>query len=161
MVFSKKYCPIWIYDCVVSQSVNDFILYGVDLAQPCRKFAGGLSELFEEVSLEELVRASELVVQFLVEEKVNKNSTDLLANFSYYRFHFASKKYVENLVVFLALNYLMVSANIVAMKPSKTLKHTTMKLGRKLPSLAVQGGVWQHKQKSLICRTLRKIPVFK
>ena len=92
MVFSKKYCPIWVYDCVVSQSVSDFILYGVDLAQPCRKFAGGLSELFEEVSLEELVRASELIVQFLVEEKVNENSTDLLSNFSYYRFHFASKK---------------------------------------------------------------------
>ena len=92
MVFSNNYCPIWVYDCVVSQSVSDFILYGVDLAQPCRKFAGGLSELFEEVSLEELVRASELVVQFLVEEKVNKNSTDLLSNFSYYRFHFANKK---------------------------------------------------------------------
>ena len=92
MVFSKKYCPIWIYDCVVSQSVSDFILYGVDLAQPCRKFAGGLSELFEEVSVEELVRASELVVQFLVEEKVNEDSTDLLSNFSYYRFHFVSKK---------------------------------------------------------------------
>ena len=92
MVFSKKYCPIWVYDCVVSQSVSDFILYGVDLPQPCRKFAGGLSELFEEVSLEELVRASELVVQFLVQEKVNENSTDLLSNFSYYRFHYTSTK---------------------------------------------------------------------
>ena len=77
---------------MVSQSVSDFILYGVDLAQPCRKFAGGLSELYEEVSVEELVRASELVVQFLVEEKVNEDSTDLLSNFSYYRFHFASKQ---------------------------------------------------------------------
>ena len=92
MVFSKKYCPVWVYDCVVSQSVNDFILYGVDLAQPCKKFAGGLSELFEEVSLEELVRASELVVQFLIEEKINENSTDLLSNFSYYRFHYVNKK---------------------------------------------------------------------
>ena len=91
MMFSKKYCPIWVYDCVVSQSVSDFILYGVDLAQPCRKFAGGLSELFEEISLEELVRASELIVQFLVEEKINEDSTDLLSNFSYYRFHFVSK----------------------------------------------------------------------
>ena len=72
--------------------MSDFILYGVDLAQTCRKFAGGLSKLFEEVSLEELVWASALVVQFLVEEKVNENSTDLLSNFSYYRFHFASKK---------------------------------------------------------------------
>ena len=92
MMFSKKYCPMWVYDCVVAQSVNDFILYGVDLPQPCKKFAGGLSELFEEISLEELVRASELIVQFLVEEKINENSTDLLSNFSYYRFHFVSKK---------------------------------------------------------------------
>ena len=92
MMFSKKYCPIWVYDCVVAQSVSDFILYGVDLPQPCKKFAGGLSELFEEISLEELVRASELIVQFLVEEKINENSTDLLSNFSYYRFYFVSKK---------------------------------------------------------------------
>ena len=92
MVFSKKYCPVWVYDCVVAQTVSDFILYGVDLAQPCRKFAVGLTEVFEEVSLEELVRASELVVQFLIEEKINEESTDLLSNFSYYRFHYASKK---------------------------------------------------------------------
>ena len=41
---SQKHGPIWIYDCVVSQSVNDFILYVVDLTQPCKKFASGLSE---------------------------------------------------------------------------------------------------------------------
>ena len=69
MMFSKKYCPIWVYDCVVSQSVSDFNLYGVDLTQPCRKFASGLTELFEEVCLEESVRAPELAVQFLVEKK--------------------------------------------------------------------------------------------
>ena len=77
MVFSKKYCPVWVYDCVVAQSVSDFILFGVDLAQPCRKFAGGLTEVFEEVSLEELVRASELVVQFLIEEKINEGIKSL------------------------------------------------------------------------------------
>lgn len=91
MVFSKKYCPMWVYDCVVSQSVSDFILYGVDLAQPCKKFSSGLSDMFEEVSLEELVRSSEVIVQFLVEEKINENSIDLLSNFSYYRFYYVNK----------------------------------------------------------------------
>ena len=91
MVFSKKYCPMWVYDCVVSQSVSDFILYGVDLTQPCKKFANGLSDMFEEVSLEELVRSSEVVVQFLVEEKINENSIDLLSNFSYFRFYYVNK----------------------------------------------------------------------
>ena len=56
MAFFKKYCPVWVFDCVVAQSVSDFILYGVDLAQPCKKFAGGLTGIFEEVSHEELVR---------------------------------------------------------------------------------------------------------
>ena len=92
MVFSKKYCPVWVYDCVVAQSVSDFILYGVDLTQPCRKFAGGLNEIFEEISLEELVRSSELVVQFLIDAKINEGSIDLLSSFSYYRFHYAGKK---------------------------------------------------------------------
>ena len=114
--FFKKYCPVWVYDCVVAQSVSDFILFGVDLAQPCRKFAGGLTEVFEEVSLEELVRASELVVQFLIEEKINEGSTDLLSNFSYYRFHYASKKIAGNLAVFLVQNYLMSFESIAAMK---------------------------------------------
>ena len=50
----KKYCPIWVYDCVVSQSVSDFILNGIDLTQPCKKFYSGLIDTFEEVSLEEL-----------------------------------------------------------------------------------------------------------
>ena len=115
-VVFKKYCPVWVYDCVVAQSVSDFILFGVDLAQPCRKFAGGLTEVFEEVSLEELVRASELVVQFLIEEKINEGSTDLLSNFSYYRFHYASKKIAGNLAVFLVQNYLMSFESIAAMK---------------------------------------------
>ena len=90
-MFSKKYCPSWVYDCVVAQTVSDFILYGVDLVQPCRKFAHGLSELYEEVSLEELVRSSESMVEFLHHNKVNEHSTDLLSNFAYYRFHYTSK----------------------------------------------------------------------
>ena len=46
MVSSKKYCPSWVYDCVVAQAVTEFILYGVDLIQPCRKFSLGLSVNF-------------------------------------------------------------------------------------------------------------------
>ena len=33
-----------------------------------------------------------MVVQFLIEEKINENSTDLLSNFSYYRFYYVNKK---------------------------------------------------------------------
>ena len=72
MALGKRYCPSWVYDCVVAQSVIDFISYKVDLIQPCKKYSEGLSVLYEEVSLEEMVRASELVVSFLAENQVNE-----------------------------------------------------------------------------------------
>ena len=86
MALGKRYCPSWVYDCVVAQSVIDFISYKVDLIQPCKKYSEGLSELYEEVSLEEMVRASELVVSFLAENQVNEDSVDLLSSFGFYRF---------------------------------------------------------------------------
>ena len=91
MIFRKKYCPSWVYDCVVAQVVNDYILYGVDLMQPCKKFSFGLSKIYEDVSLEELVRAAEMVVKFLHEHKINDESVDLLCSFAFFRFHYSSK----------------------------------------------------------------------
>ena len=38
--------------------------------------------MYEEVSHEEQAIGSELVVQFLIEGKINEDSTDLLSNFS-------------------------------------------------------------------------------
>lgn len=91
MIFGKKYCPAWVYDCVVAQVVNDYILYGVDLLQPCKKFSTGLSTVYEEVSLEELVRAAELVIQFLHEHRVNEESVDFMSSFAFFRFYYSSK----------------------------------------------------------------------
>ena len=64
MALGKRYCPSWVYDCVVAQSVIDFISYKVDLLQPSKKCSDDLSKPYEEVSLEEMVRASELFVSF-------------------------------------------------------------------------------------------------
>lgn len=91
MIFGKKYCPAWVYDCVVAQVVNDYILYVVDLLQPCKKFSTGLSTVYEEVSLEELVRAAELVIQFLHEHRVNEESVDFMSSFAFFRFYYSSK----------------------------------------------------------------------
>ena len=76
MALGKRYCPTWVYDCVVAQSVIDFISYKVDLIQPCKKYSDGLSKLYEEVSLEEMVRASELVVSFF-SQKIKWAKTQL------------------------------------------------------------------------------------
>ena len=91
MALGKRYCPSWVYDCVVAQSVIDFISYNVDLIQPCKKYSDGLSKLYEEVSLEEMARASELVVSFLTENQVGEDSVDLLSSFGFFRFYYVSK----------------------------------------------------------------------
>ena len=91
MALGKRYCPTWVYDCVVAQSVIDFISYKVDLIQPCKKYSDGLSKLYEEVSLEEMVRASELVVSFLTENQVGEDSVDLLSSFGFFRFYYVSR----------------------------------------------------------------------
>ena len=36
MVFLKQVLPKFVDDCVASQQVSNFILYEVDLAQPCK-----------------------------------------------------------------------------------------------------------------------------
>ena len=74
MVSQKKILPNLSIRLHFSQSVGDFILYGVDLRQPCREFASGSSDFFIEVSLEELVRAPGVTVQFLVEKNQLKLS---------------------------------------------------------------------------------------
>ena len=76
---------------MVAQVVNDYILYGVDLLQPCKKFSTGLSTVYEEVSLEELVRAAELAIQFLHEHRVNEESVDFMSSFAFFRFYYSSK----------------------------------------------------------------------
>ena len=156
IVFSKKYCPIYVYDCVVSQTASDFISYEGDLAQPCRKFAGRLSKLFEEVSLGELVRASELIVQFFWLRKKLTKPQLICSPISHTIVSILpAKKRVKTLVVFLARNYLTASENITAMKLAKTLRRITIKLGWKLRSLAARVGVYQHKLNFLICTTFQ------
>ena len=55
-------------------------------------------------------------------KKDNKNSTDLLSNFSYFRFHFASKKTRRKFGGIFGTRLSDGVVNIVAMKPSKNLK---------------------------------------
>jgi len=88
---SLKYCPDWLYDCVVAQIAIDFILYNVEVVIPARKFSMGLSEKYQSLSAEELASSAELVIRFLAENQVNENSIDLLCGFGFFRFYYITK----------------------------------------------------------------------
>jgi hypothetical protein len=53
-------------------------------------FAAGLSKEYIEVAAEELVRAADETIQFLVKVGEN-NAIDLLSNFSFFRFYYVAK----------------------------------------------------------------------
>ena len=90
MAKNKKYCPAWIYDCVVADVCSQFLMNRSQIESVSANFAEGLSSKYIEVSVEELSRAADETLQFLVKVGVN-NSIDLLSNFSFFRFYHVSK----------------------------------------------------------------------
>ena len=90
MAKNKKYCPAWIYDCVVADVCSQFLMNRSQIESVSANFAEGLSSKYIEVSVEEMSRAADETLQFLVKVGVN-NSIDLLSNFSFFRFYHVSK----------------------------------------------------------------------
>ena len=90
MSSKQKYCPAWIYDCVVADVCSQFLINRRPIENAATSFATGLSKHYRELSTDELVRASDEMLQFLV--KVGENTAiDLLSNFSFFRFYYVSK----------------------------------------------------------------------
>lgn len=90
MAPNKKYCPAWIYDCVVADSCSQFLMNRRQIENVTATFSEGLSKRYMEVSAEEMSRATDETLQFLVKVGVH-NSIDLLSNFSFFRFYHVSK----------------------------------------------------------------------
>ena len=90
MSTKQKYCPSWVYDCVVADVCSQFLLSRRPIEDAANNFTTGLSSRYQDLSADELHRAADEVVQFLV--KVRETAAiDLLSNFSFFRFYYVSK----------------------------------------------------------------------
>lgn len=90
MPSKHKYCPAWMYDCVVADVCSQFLIDRRPIENVAAGFATGLSDKYIELSLDELSRAADEIIQFLV--KVGESeSVDLLSHFSFFRFYYVSK----------------------------------------------------------------------
>ena len=90
MSSKKRYCPAWIYDCVVADVCSQFLMERHSIESVSTSFSTGLTKQYMEISVDELIRATEDVVQFLV--KIGENQAiDLLSSFSFFRFYYISK----------------------------------------------------------------------
>ena len=95
MSSKQKYCPAWIYDCVVADVCSQFLMDRRQIEAVAAIFAAGLGREYLEISVDELSRAADETIQFLV--KVGENdAVDLLSNFSFFRFYNVSKTQKRN-----------------------------------------------------------------
>ena len=90
MASKHRYCPSWLYDCVVADVCIQFMKDRRDLGALANNYAMNLSQHYMEMSTEELARSSEEVIQFLIHIG-GSNSEDLLSSFSFFRFYFITK----------------------------------------------------------------------
>ena len=90
MASKHRYCPSWLYDCVVADVCSQFIKDRRDLGALANNYAVNLSQHYMEMSREELARSSEEVMQFLIHIG-GSNGEDLLSSFSFFRFYFVTK----------------------------------------------------------------------
>ena len=95
MSSKQKYCPAWIYDCVVADVCSQFLMDRRQIEAVSTTFAAGLGREYVEISVDELSRAADEAIQFLVKVGEN-NAIDLLSNFSFFRFYNVSKTQKRN-----------------------------------------------------------------
>ena len=95
MSSKQKYCPAWIYDCVVADVCSQFLMDRRQIEVVSAIFATGLGREYVEISVDELSRAADEAIQFLVKVGEN-NAIDLLSNFSFFRFYNVSKTQKRN-----------------------------------------------------------------
>ena len=82
MPAKQKYCPAWIYDCVVADVCSQFLMNRRQIENVATSFAVGLSKQYTELSVDEISRAADEIIQFLV--RVGEtDAIDLLSNFSF------------------------------------------------------------------------------
>ena len=95
MSSKQRYCPSWMYDCVIADVSSQFINSPYQMSAIATKYTLGLSDHYLEISSEELVRSSEEVIQFLTTIG-GSDGADLLSNFSFFRFYYITKTKKRN-----------------------------------------------------------------
>ena len=95
MSSKQRYCPSWMYDCVIADVSSQFINSPYQMSAIANRYTSGLSDQYLEISCEELTRSSQEVIQFLMSIG-GSDGADLLSNFSFFRFYYITKTKKRN-----------------------------------------------------------------
>ncbi len=91
-----KYCPTWVFDCIVAQCTIDFIELGHGLELICKKYSDGLQNFYEDIYSKELEESTKVFLKLLSDYEINENSIVFLQNFSFYRFNYTNRYLKRN-----------------------------------------------------------------
>ncbi len=92
----EKYCPPWVYDCIVAQCSIDAIHLGHGLNLISRKYAEGLKHLYDDMSSSEIKTSTNIFLKLLADYNINQNSIKFLESFIYYRFNYVNRYMKRN-----------------------------------------------------------------
>ena len=82
------HCPRFIYEIAVARSASEFLGGEMGLETYSKKYAEGLSEHYEQITVDTVNEAAEQVLQFLAEIEAGENAVPLLTDFIHYRLMF-------------------------------------------------------------------------
>ena len=91
-----KYCPSWLFDCIVAQCTIDVIKLGHGLDLICKKYADGLKDTYDDISYNELKATTNIFLKLLSDYNINQNSVRFLENFIYFRFIYVNRYMKRN-----------------------------------------------------------------
>tara|TARA_B100001540_G_C15503117_1_gene504503 strand:+ start:153 stop:698 length:546 start_codon:yes stop_codon:yes gene_type:complete len=91
-----KYCPSWVFDCIVAQCTVDVIKLGYGLDLICKKYADGLRNTYDDISTKELKATTNIFLKLLSDYNINQNSVRFLQNFIYFRFVYINRYMKRN-----------------------------------------------------------------
>lgn len=89
----KKYCPNWLYEVSVGQTVYEFIVKEYSIEMIAKKFSDGLGKFYNPIPFEEISKPAEECLRFMVEIKGSEFEAHERANhFVHYRLKFDGLK---------------------------------------------------------------------
>ena len=60
-----KYCPPWVFDCIVAQCSIDAIKLGHGLDLICKKYADGLKQEYDDLSAKEIKASTNIFLKLI------------------------------------------------------------------------------------------------
>ena len=76
------YCPNWIFDIAVARTASEYLSSEIGVDAFAKKYAEGLSEIYNDVPVESILGPAEAMMLFLAEIEAGDMAVELLNDFA-------------------------------------------------------------------------------